>query len=376
MSNIVPTSDDSAQYQEVKHDFAKYPAHCQDSHNQLLSIMYLFGANLKIIGFHRKNNYPDNTTPTRRRNTMANTQTGLKIVEARKSKLVQNTGFKGYDVCMNPYVGCQFGCTYCYVRFFIKDSEADWGEFVRLRSYIADKLPNELPEHYGKRIVLGTMTDPYQPLERKHRLTRATLDALLAMEKPMNKVGIFTRSPIVLEDLDRIVKLPRCRVHYTITPYSPEILRRIEPIAIQTKRRFETVKALKEAGVRVHVNVAPALPVISDKYTQEFAEKLAELKVDEFFVDPMQPYSESWSAITDAMRGIKVWKRVAEIVGDKQEFADWKARYHASWDAAWKAVQSKSSNTLPIWSDHVHKVWIDMRNGKQMDHKKYGDDKE
>jgi DNA repair photolyase len=333
----------------------------------------------------------------------------LSVTVANRAKLIVPTGFKGYDVCLNSYVGCQFGCRYCYVRFFVKDDDYEWGEFVRLRAHI-DKLPWELngsdlrlpsgkvprldPDGQpilkdGKqvmrtvyrllpqeraRLVIGTMTDPYQPQEGKYRLTRAALDALLGLKTQLNKVGIFTRSPTILDDLDRIVLLPRKRVHFTITPYAPSILKKIEPIAIPTERRFETVRALKKAGVRVHVNVAPALPLISDDFTEEFAARLAELKVNEFFVDPMQPYTESFKAIDEAMRGEKIWAEVRRIVNDPHAFQDWKDTYRAAWERAWRKVRRRSPKTMPIYSDHVRHVWTDMRTGEQMDFKIYGDE--
>lgn len=330
----------------------------------------------------------------------------LAVTVAPRTALIQPTGFKGYDVCTNSYVGCEFGCRYCYVRFFIKDPEHDWGDFLRVRDHIRDKFPKELERGYfripnGKRVVevekdgektlknqtiyrnlphekarlvIGTMTDPYQPQERKWRLTRKILAHLLQMPNQLSKVGIFTRSPIVLDDLRLIQRLPRKRVHFTITPYTPEVLHRIEPIAIRTDRRFDTVKKLKEGGVRMHVNVAPALPIISDSFTDDFARQLAEIKVDEFFVDPMQAYKESFEALETAMHGHKDWKAVRTAMQDAEAFQAWKDTYRDAWIKAWKKVQHLSPNTLPIWSDHVHHVWVDMRNGQQMDFKLYGDD--
>lgn len=301
-------------------------------------------------------------------------KTELKVSVARRSKLLVNTGFKNYDICLNTYVGCQFGCSYCYVRFFIKDPQHDWGEFVRLRAHVEDKLPKELPQHGNARLVIGTMTDPYQPLERKHRITRAALQLINASPLPLAKVGIFTRSPIVLDDLDEIVKLPRKRVHFTITPYTPEILHRLEPIAIRTERRFDTIQKLKEAGVRIHANIAPAIPTISEDFTTEFAEKLAEIGVDEFFVDPMQAYGQSWDAMKDRMHTHESWPGIEEVMTDKARYAAWKGIYRAQWEEAWEKVRESSPHTLAIWSDHEHKVWINMRTGEQMDHKHYGDD--
>jgi len=321
----------------------------------------------------------------------------LKVVVANRSRVIDKTGFKGYDVMANPYVGCQMGCSYCYVRFFIKDPEKPWGEFVRVRKHIEDKLPTELEKGYfsldaGKddegtkqkrrvnnedlRLVIGTMTDPYQPVERKHRITRTMLQILVNAKPQLNKVGIFTRSPIVLDDLDLIVRLPRKRVHYTVTPYTPEVLHLIEPIAIRTERRWDTIRKLKAAGVRCHVNVAPAIPVISEQFTDEYAKTLAEIGVDEFFVDPMQAYSESWDALKACLKDHPQWAAIEEIMGDKDAYDEWKALYKARWFEAWDKVRKIAPETLPIWSDHVHHTWTDMRTNKQMDIHRYGDDLE
>jgi DNA repair photolyase len=83
----------------------------------------------------------------------------IAVVEAAKGKLLSETGFRNYDFCLNTYVGCAFGCSYCYVRAYVRDSEHEWGEFVRLRLHVKTKLPKELPAVEGKRLVLGTMIE-------------------------------------------------------------------------------------------------------------------------------------------------------------------------------------------------------------------------
>lgn len=311
----------------------------------------------------------------------------LNVTTANRSKIIVPSGFKGYDLCANGYVGCQMGCSYCYVRWFLKDKNYDWGEFVRIREHVTDKLPKELARGHFRansgtvnnedaRLVIGTMTDPYQPIERKHRITRTMLTAILAAERPLNKVGIFTRSPIVLEDLGLITQLPRKRVHFTVTPLSPELMRLIEPIAIRTDRRFDTVRKLKAAGVRCHVNVAPAIPTISEALTDEYAETLANIGVDEFFVDPMQAYGESWEAMKACLAGHSSWPGIEAVMEDKEAYAEWKEEYRRSWFEAWAKVRKKSPKTLPIWSDHASKTWLDMNTGRQMDVFRYGDDLE
>lgn len=318
----------------------------------------------------------------------------LQVTSARRSKVVTPSGFSGYDVCINSYVGCQIGCSYCYVRFFVKDDNKDWGEFVRTRDFIADKLPKELergffvvPDKNNKkhkvtlrndetRLVIGTMTDPYQPIERKLRITRSVLTSLINAEHQLSKVGIFTRSPIIIDDLHLITQLPRKRVHFTIIPCEPDIVKLIEPISVRIDRRFKTVRQLKQAGVRCHVNVAPAIPFLCEDLTEYYAEQLAEAQVDEFFVDPMQAYGESFDALSSALSDKPIWKQVSSVLSDRDVYSEWKAGYMQSWFDAWAKVRHLSPHTLPIWSDHITHAWVNMNTGETMDRHNYGDDVE
>lgn len=333
---------------------------------------------------------------------------------AAKAKVLTKSTFSGYDACINTYVGCEFGCSYCYVRFFVKDDERPWGEFVRVRAHLAEQLPKELSKGYMKiadgrqpalddagnvlkdeknkpitkpkyvtlpisetRLVIGTITDPYQPKETKYRLTRTALEILTREGVPQfNKVGIFTRSPLVLQDLELIKKLPRARVHFTITPFPHEIMRAIEPYSSVTERRWDTIKKLKDAGVRVHVNVSPVMPGMSEGMIEEFAERLAKLQVDEYFVDPMQPYKESFEAFREACATVPSlnWPEIEATMLDKDKYLDWKFDYLQKWNKAREQHQHLAPNQLPIWSDHEHKVWVNLRTGEQMNKRAYGDD--
>jgi DNA repair photolyase len=220
------------------------------------------------------------------------------------------------------------------------------------------------------------MTDGYQPQERKSRLTRESLEAILAeVQKGAgpSKVGIFTRSPIVLDDIDLIRQLPRARVHYSITPFPRDVMVKIEQIPVQTSKRWDCIKKLKEAGIRVHVNVAPAIPHLSDPMTEQFCDRLAQYGVDEFFVDPMQAYSDSFTALETAMKGDPLWPAVEDTMRDKKKFDAWKKQYRKDWEQAW-AKKGNPPGTLAIWCDHIARVWTDMVTGQDLNPQLYGDD--
>ena len=294
------------------------------------------------------------------------------ITTAAKNNVITRSTFKGYDACCNPYVGCEFGCQYCYVRFFVKDKTKEWGEFVRLRMHIKDKLPKELPRISGQRLVIGTMTDPYQPVERKYHLTRTIMQEILKQINKPSKVGIFTRSPIILDDIQLIKQLPKARIHYTITPYNKDILQKLEPIPVSTEARFKVCQKIVDAGIRLHINVAPVLPHYSDHLTVDFVKRIVAIKPAEFFVDPMMAYSESYTATEQALSTDKDWPNVQNIITNKQRYQEWKEQYKQQWLDAWNKYGNNS--ILPIWSDHQSGTWIDMRTEQQMDHRIYGDD--
>lgn len=327
------------------------------------------------------------------------------VTIANRSKLITHTGFKNYDVCLNTYVGCEFGCSYCYVRFFIKDKDKQWGEFVRIRDHVKDKLPTELNKGYvtvptaarrpvldkegkpsGKtkrieasipiqdaRLVIGTMTDPYQPVEKKYRVTRNALEILANHSNKFQKIGIFTRSPLVLQDLDLIKQLPQARVHFTITPYPHNVMRKLEPYSPLTETRWKIIAKLKEAGIRVHVNVAPIMPTLSEDNIEQWVKKLTELQVDEYFVDPMQPYDESFKAFKESCQGLEGvnWQKIEETMLNKETYLEWKFDYFQKWDTSRRKYQHLAPKQLPIWSDHENHVWVNMKTGEQMSLKNY-----
>lgn len=293
-------------------------------------------------------------------------KSNLKVVQARRTNLVVPTGFRGYDVCLNTYVGCQFGCSYCYVRWFLKDKKLAWGDFVRVRGYIKNKLPKEISKLAGKKLVMGTMCDCYQPAERTHRVTREALTIISNLkpaDKP-SKVGIFTRSPIIMDDLALWQTLPNPTVHISITPYPRALMAQIEQVPIQTDARFRVAQKLTQAGITVKFNVAPAIPHVSDPMTDEYARRIVEVGGSEFFVDPMQMYKESFAQLQAALQNDPIWPQVQATMTNKIAYQKWKDGYRDAWRAAWK--KHGRPQTLAIWCDHVNDVWQELMTGKNL----------
>jgi len=171
---------------------------------------------------------------------------------------------------INPYRGCEFACKYCYARYTHEFMEMRDGVDFERKIYIKQKaawlLRQDLKKvKSGEEIAIGTATDPYQPAERRHGITRAILEEL-ALYAGL-ELGIVTKSNLVLRDADllrRIALKNQLYVNLTITTLDVRLARILEPRAPRPDLRLEVVRKLNEAGVPTGVICAPVGPGITD----------------------------------------------------------------------------------------------------------------
>lgn len=167
---------------------------------------------------------------------------------------------EGLDYTLNPYVGCQFGCSYCYAAFFHPDEErvARWGEWVQVKENALElvKRSRGLP---GASLLIGSATDPYQPIEAKLGLTRSILEYLATL-RPAPRITVITRSPIVERDAELLASIPGLRVHLSITTDDDDVRKAFEPGCASIPRRLRALEALAKKGVTVGANLCPLLP--------------------------------------------------------------------------------------------------------------------
>lgn len=187
---------------------------------------------------------------------------------------------------INPYVGCAFGCAYCYARdthkwtleragsvgAAIAQSMPTWLAFERkilvkdnAAQRVREALASTRAPRAGEAVVIGSATDPYQPGERQFRVTRGVLEALCDSRKL--RVVIITKSPLVTRDIDVLARLTQrgtVAVHVTITTVNRALARRLEPRAPTPEARLRAVRRLANAGIDVSVNCMPVLPGITD----------------------------------------------------------------------------------------------------------------
>lgn len=175
-----------------------------------------------------------------------------------------------FDRSINPYKGCEHGCIYCFARPTHAYLGLSPGLDFETRLFSKPDAPAALRKALAQRgyqcdvIALGANTDPYQPVERQARITRAILEVLRDCQHP---VSIVTKSNLVLRDVDILADMAArnlASVHVSITTLDRALARRLEPRAPTPGRRLEAVEALRRAGVPVTVLVSPVIPALND----------------------------------------------------------------------------------------------------------------
>ena len=208
------------------------------------------------------------------------------IVKEVQAKSILSTS-KVYDYVVNPYIGCQHACSYCYARFMKRFTghREPWGDFVDVKSNAADLLRVEINKKKQGRVWVSGVCDPYQPLEAKYKLSRQCVEILARNNWP---AIIQTRSPLVLRDMDIIRQGKGFEVGFSVTTADDAIRKLFEPKAPPVNERIRALDELHKAGIRTYAMIAPMLPG---------AEGLAELlegKVDYVLIDRMNYHYADW----------------------------------------------------------------------------------
>jgi DNA repair photolyase len=175
----------------------------------------------------------------------------------------------GFEQSLNPYRGCEHGCSYCYARpshsYLNLSPGLDFETRLVAKVNVAQRLREELarPGYVPRLIAIGTVTDAYQPIEREWKLTRQVLEVMLETRHPC---ALVTKGGGVLRDLDVLSELARqglVAVMVSLTTLDPVLARQLEPRAAAPHRRVHMMRTLSEAGVPVGVSVAPQIPFLN-----------------------------------------------------------------------------------------------------------------
>src|ERR1700733_11457537 len=175
-----------------------------------------------------------------------------------------------FDQSINPYRGCEHGCIYCFARpthaYLGMSPGIDFESRLFAKPNAAELLAKELlaPGYVPRVIAMGTNTDPYQPLEKKMRITRSILEVLRDFRHP---VGIVTKSPLILRDIDILsdmAKMGLAKAALSVTTLDRKLARMMEARAGTPTRRLQAIQRLRDAGIPTGVMFAPAIPALND----------------------------------------------------------------------------------------------------------------
>jgi DNA repair photolyase len=247
-----------------------------------------------------------------------------------------------FDQSINPYRGCEHGCTYCYARpshaYMGLSPGLDFESRLFAKPNAAELLRAELsrPRYEAKTIALGTNTDPYQPIERRYQITRRVLEVLSETGHP---AGIVTKSALILRDIDLLADMARrglVKVALSVTTLDARLARSMEPRATTPLKRIEAIRRLAEAGVPVGVMVAPVIPALNDSEIERILETAhaagareagyvllrLPLEIKELF--------REWLATDHPDRAARVINLMRSMHGGRDYVADWGVRQRGS----------------------------------------------
>ncbi len=181
------------------------------------------------------------------------------IKEIQVKDVITKSNLPVCDYSVNPYTGCEHACKYCYACFMKRFTghEENWGGFIDVKFWQPIKIPNK---YNGKELFIGSVTDPYQPIEEKYKRTRALLEELQGSGAILS---IATKSDLILRDLDLIKTFPNARVSWSINTLDEDFKKDMDK-GVSIERRLAAMKIFHDAGIRTTCFISPIFPEITD----------------------------------------------------------------------------------------------------------------
>lgn len=275
-------------------------------------------------------------------------KTTVQVERARTIVTRNDSPDISFDRSINPYRGCEHGCAYCFARpthaYMGLSPGLDFETKLFVKPNAAELLERELgaPSYQPRTIAMGTNTDPYQPIEREHRITRAILEVLAKTGHP---VGIVTKSALVTRDIDILAPMAErglAKVAISVTTLDRRTARAMEPRAASPEKRLEAIRQLAAAGIPTGVMVAPVVPVVTDSEIERILDAAAAagateagyvllrlpLEVSEIFRDfLLRAFPDRFRHVMNVLRAMR---------GGKDYDAEWGKRMRGTGPYAWQ----------------------------------------
>lgn len=182
----------------------------------------------------------------------------VKTIKTKAKQVFIKTKIPGADYVMNQYVGCEHACTYCYAKFMCKwKKHGKWGTWIEAKMNAPDLAKNKLVKG---QVIMSSISDPYQPVEKNLKLTRKLLKTL----DKNTDLEILTKSDLIIRDIDLFKKFKKIKVGLTINTFDNKAKKIFEPIAPSYEKRINTLKILKNNGIKTYGFISPVIPELTD----------------------------------------------------------------------------------------------------------------
>jgi radical SAM domain protein len=188
------------------------------------------------------------------------------IKETVSKNIITKSKLPDTDYVINNYVGCNHGCIYCYAEFmkrFTNHTEK-WGEFLDVKKFNEEKFVKYLKKiNSDKKILMSSVTDPYNPYEIKYKSTRNILKLFIQANNEHIHLEILTKSLLIFRDIDLLKKIKNITVGISLNTLNDNLRRQIEPCAGSIKSRIEILKKLKGENIPVYLFISPIFPMLT-----------------------------------------------------------------------------------------------------------------
>jgi DNA repair photolyase len=187
----------------------------------------------------------------------------MKIKEIKTKSIIVKSNLPDADFVTNPYIGCMHGCKYCYARFmkrFTGHTEP-WGSFIDIKINAPDLIPESTNKYREKSIIIGSVTDAYQPIERKYKITRKILERLIPLQPNLN---LITKSDLVVRDIDLFKQFKNCMVALSFSITDEKLRKQVELLSSPAKQKINALKELHKAKIPTALFISPIFPQITD----------------------------------------------------------------------------------------------------------------
>lgn len=221
----------------------------------------------------------------------------MTIKEIMCKSILTKSKLPGCDYVINPYSGCLMNCVYCYSRFIKRFTghKEPWGSYVDVKINAVDILEKEIKHAKKGMVFLSSITDAYQPIEKKYKLTRKILEILLEHQFP---VSILTKSALVLRDMDLFKRFNDITVGVSISSLDKNI-KDFEPIAAPPKERIKILRTLHKNKINTYAHLGPILPGFTD-----LPKIFASIKgtVDDVWLESFNTTGKNWTGVEKILK--------------------------------------------------------------------------